>query len=478
LQRLEDARDGDRRRDLAGARAGEVFMLDEMTRSDAMVEVGAGAGELVLPADLGTPYLLIVAPDGTWRSELFPASGVLTIGRGGEVGVRLYDPVVSRRHARLETTAAGGFRIVDLGSANGTRVGGRVVRNDAVAVRPGQPILIGRTVLAVHAPSPPAVGSAAPPLRQGSAMVDVDALVEKSAPTLYNVLLLGETGVGKGVVARRIHERSTRAGGRFEQLTCAGLSATLLESELFGHRKGAFTGADKDKPGLLEEAAGGTVFLDEVGEMPLEVQAKLLVAIEQRVTRRVGSNRTTPIDVRFICATHRDLGAEIRRNRFRADFYHRISQVPIHIPPLRDRRDELDALVLQLSGDAAAHLKRERAPAFDDDARAGLHRHDWPGNIRELRNLVERAVLLTDGNVVCSRILVAAGLPDDLLPAAGSPEDLERRSLIDALVEHSGNQSRAARQLGISRNTLRARMQKYGLKGPRSKHDPSKGSPS
>jgi DNA-binding NtrC family response regulator len=420
---------------------------------------------------------LIVASDGRWKLRPLSADGILTIGRGVEADVHLDEPAASRRHARLEVAGAGDLRLIDLDSTNGTLVGGTLVRNVAVTVRPGEPILIGRTVLAVHAP-PPSEGGPLPPLQPGLAMVHVERLVGKVAPTLYNVLLLGETGVGKGVVAKRIHERSTRAGGRFEQLNCAGLSAALLESELFGHVKGAFTHAVKDKPGLLEVAAGGTVFLDEVGEMPIEVQAKLLLAIENRVTRRVGDIQNRESDVRFIFATHRDLEAEIHRGRFRADFYHRINDLTIHIPPLRERRDEIEGLASQFARDEAAELKRDQPPTFDDDARAGLRRHDWPGNIRELRKLVQRAVLFTEGNAVTSRILVEAGLPDDVLPPSGSAEDVERRGVIDALIEYSGNQSRAAKQLGISRNTLRARMRKHGIKGPRSKDDPSKDGPS
>ena len=450
-------------------------MRDERMTADP--SAGLGSTEIVQPTGPSAPHLLIVAADGTWTSRSLPADGALTIGRSTEVDVCLDERAVSRRHARLEVARAGDLRLVDLDSANGTLVGGRLVRNVTVTVRPGEPILIGRTVLAVHAPSPSEGGPLAS-LQPGFAMADVDAQVAKVAPTLFSVLLLGETGVGKGVIAERIRGLSKRAGRPLMQLNCAGLSAALLESELFGHERGAFTGATQTKQGLLEEASGGTVFLDEVGEMPLEVQAKLLLAVETRVIRRVGSTHATPIDVRFICATHRDLEAEIRRGRFRADFYHRINGLTIRIPPLRERRDEIDGLITRFACAEAASLERDRPPVFDDDARAALHRHDWPGNIRELLHVVKRAVLLTEGHAVTSRILLAAGLPADLVPPDGSPEAAERERVRAALDACGGNQSRAARMLGIARNTLIRLIQKYHLKRPRPKDDPSKDDPS
>lgn len=432
----------------------------------------------------GAAQLLIVAADGTWTARSLPASGALTIGRDACADLCLDERAVSRLHARLELHE-GELRLIDLGSANGTMVAGRLVRDAAVTVREGEPIVVGRTVLTLQAPRPKSATRprAEAPLGAGRAMTEVNALIARAAPTLISVLLVGETGAGKDVAAERLHQLSTRATGPLVRINCAGLSAALLESELFGHERGAFTGAAQAKPGLLEVAAGGTVFLDEIGEMPLEVQAKLLLAIEQRVVRRVGSNRSEPIDVRFVSATHRDLEAEIRRDRFRADFYYRINGLTIALPPLRARCDELDGLVAQLARDAAARMERARAPRFDGPALARLHRHDWPGNVRELRSVVERAVLLTDGDVVDARCLTAAGLPGEGQPAidaaidaaAPSPipspapvtaEERERHRVITALAECGGNQSRAARALGISRNTLIARIRQYGLARP------------
>jgi DNA-binding NtrC family response regulator len=441
------------------------------------------------PAVRLSPHLLIVAADGTCTSRPLPAGGVLTIGRSHEADIWLAEQAVSRQHARLETTRAGVIRLIDLGSTNGTLVGGTTVRNSAVIVQSGEPISIGRTVLVANMPA--GVAHDAPSLSQpGLVMAGLSALVAKTAPTLVNVLLLGETGAGKGVLAERIHRLSRRANAQLMQLNCAGLTVPLLESELFGHERGAFTNATQSKLGLLEAAAGGTVFLDEVGEMPLEVQAKLLLAIETRMIRRVGATQARPVDVRFICATHRDLEAEIRRGGFRADFYYRINGVTLTIPPLRERRDEIDGLIAQFAGDAARSWGLDQVPIFTDGALQVLRRHTWPGNIRELRHVVERAVLFSEQGHVTAWALASSGLQPEALaaagrpgagmdtvanamPAAGAPADAERDRVATALEACGGNQSQAARLLGIARNTLIARMRKYGFQGPRARRAPS-----
>jgi two-component system response regulator AtoC len=456
-------------------------MADERTGID--LPAGIDATERIQHTGPSTPHLLIISHNGTWTSRSLSTGGVYTIGRGDDADVHLEDQAVSRQHARLEVGGAGDLRLVDLNSENGSLVGSKLIRNVTATMRPGELIQIGRTVLAVQAPSS-FVGDPQLPPQAGLAMANVDALVGKASSALIDVLLLGETGAGKGVIAQRIHSESARMGNQFMQLNCAALSADLLESELFGHEKGAFTNALQTKRGLLEEASGGTVFLDEIGEMPLAVQAKLLLAIEQRVTRRVGATRTTRFDVRFICATHRDLENEVRLGRFRKDFYYRIKQLTIRIPPLRERRDEIEGLALQFAKDAAARMGSDQPPVFDDDARRRLYWHDWEGNVRELKMTVENAVLLTDDNVITSYILTRAGLPPaaPLLPSAGSAEaasasigsaetEHERERVIAALAACGGNQSRAARTLGMARNTLLRLIGLYNLPRPRGDRD-------
>jgi DNA-binding NtrC family response regulator len=428
-----------------------------------------------LPTGPTASRLLVVAGDGTWSAHELPTSGTLTLGRGREAGVRIDERAVSRVHARLDIAEDGRFTLTDLGSANGTAVGTSVIRSQTVEVKPGEPLLFGQTVVVIQVPVPERANAGEPerseprPAPLSASMASVEALLVKIAPTLVNVLVVGETGVGKDVLAERLHQLSTRASGPFLRLNCAGLTPALLESELFGHEKGAFTGAVQTKKGLLEIAQGGTVLLDEIGEMPLEVQAKLLLALEQRVVRRLGATQTTAIDVRFVCATHRDLEAEMRRERFRADFYFRINGVTIRIPPLRERLEELDGLVARFAQDVSERSQLASVPRFDAEALGMLRAYAWPGNIRELRNVVERAVILSDGERVGRKELRLAELPETGANPGliGADDDPERRRVVAALAECGGNQSRAAKLLGISRNTLIARIRELGLARPR-----------
>jgi DNA-binding NtrC family response regulator len=339
------------------------------------------------------------------------------------------------------------------------------------------------------------VASAREPV-PGGALDRLRPIVERVAAGAIPVLVAGETGVGKDVLASLIHALSPRAKKPFVGVNCAALPENLLESELFGYERGAFTGAAQPKLGLLESADGGTVFLDEVGEMPLSVQAKLLRVLDQREVLRVGGLKPRRIDVRFVAATNRDLEVEVRRGQFREDLFYRLNGVVIVVPPLRERTHEIAPLARAFASQAARDLGKERAPAIAAEAMALLERYPWPGNVRELRNVLERAVLLSAGAEITS-----AHLPQEkmgrVLPVRDSPrafrshepvgllqptvppprtepgvrvsrqgED-ERARVIAALERFNGNQTHAAKLLGVSRRTLITRMETFGLPRPR-----------
>jgi two-component system, NtrC family, response regulator AtoC len=330
-----------------------------------------------------------------------------------------------------------------------------------------------------RSPREVAAAPAAPgePIVIDPAMRRVFTLVERIADTAMTVLILGETGVGKEGVAEAIHARSGRRARPLIKLNCAALPETLLESELFGHEKGAFTGADKRKVGYFEAANGGTLFLDEIGEMPLALQAKLLRVLERKVFIRVGGTAELATTARVVAATHRDLDGEVRAGRFRQDLMYRIAGFTLVVPPLRDRPSEVLPLAEHFARTAAAEQGRP-APAIADDARDALAAYGWPGNVRELKNAIERALVL------CTDQITAADLPDKLRDATqrvrpvaaaadvrGHLAEVERAAIVAALEAESQNQTRAARRLGLSRRALIYKMEKYGLKAPPTRAD-------
>jgi two-component system response regulator AtoC len=298
----------------------------------------------------------------------------------------------------------------------------------------------------------------------------LDRLAQVDAPT---VLLLGESGTGKDVVAGLIHQRGPRRNGPMLDINCAALPEALIESELFGHEKGAFTDARAQKQGLFEAAAGGVVFLDELGEMPLPTQAKLLRALETRTFRRVGGVTSIPMDVALVAATNRNLLEEVKERRFREDLYFRLNVVPITLPSLRERREDIP-LLASFFLERCNNTFHRKIRGFTAQAMDQLAAWRWPGNVRELRNLVERLVLLADGDV-----LHAEQLPPEIRWAGAAPassscpftlpeeginlDEVEQGLLHQALDRTQGNQSAAARLLGISRYALRYRMEKMGL---------------
>jgi PAS domain S-box-containing protein len=280
---------------------------------------------------------------------------------------------------------------------------------------------------------------------------------------IATVLLLGETGVGKGWLARRIHARSPRADRPFFELNCASLSPQLVESELFGHERGAFTGATSQKRGIVEAAEGGTLFLDEIGELPPGVQAQLLTFLDARTYRRVGGTRMLTADVRLLAATNVELKRSAERGTFRRDLYYRLSVVPIEVPPLRERREEIPSLARSLATDLATHVSGRRRSTLSKQVIAALQRYDWPGNVRELRNVLERAIILSRGGAIEVEHLA----PELRDPRPGGTseklEDVERAHILRVLEAAQGNRTHAADILGISRSTLKRKLAEYGV---------------
>jgi DNA-binding NtrC family response regulator len=397
--------------------------------------------------------------------------------------------------------------IRDLGSANGVRVAQQLLASGTLTpVEVGQAVELGSVVVVLHQPTMlPAVGAVpdasgderpslspgGPPLVRDDAMLRLFGMVDRIAPSELSVLLLGETGVGKEVVAQAIHEASTRSAGPYVKLNCSALSENLVESELFGHVRGAFTGAIKDKPGLLEAARGGTVFLDEIGELPPTIQAKLLRVLEERMVMRVGSLEPRAIHVRFIAATNRDLKAECEAGTFRTDLYFRLNGISLEIPPLRARRSEIAPMARRFAK-GMSKGGAELAPGTV----ALLEAYGWPGNVRELRNAIERAVVLAgDGVVLPDHLPPEVSLPasrsiarssaerggdSDASPGEPASEPggaslseevaaLERRRIEEALVACDGNQTKAAEMLGMPRRTFLKRLDAYGIDRPRKK---------
>jgi len=316
-------------------------------------------------------------------------------------------------------------------------------------------------------------------------------LVTKVAPTDSTVLLIGESGTGKELIARSLHLQSRRAQGPFVAVNVAALPENLIESELFGYVRGAFTGAAGERAGLVEEADHGTLFLDEIGDMPLLTQVKLLRTLESNEVRRLGDNSTRVVDLRVIAATHRDLQTEVAAGRFREDLYYRLNVVQIDLPPLRERREDIGLLASYFLA-RVAERQGKHGMSFSPEAMTLLERYDYPGNVRELENAIERAVTLAEGSVVTPAELPAPIRTPRLLPDPGAANestpgwtardrataiavsagdrstwslaDVEKEHIQTVLALHRGNATTAAKQLGISRTTLWRKLRQYGLK--------------
>jgi two-component system, NtrC family, response regulator AtoC len=298
------------------------------------------------------------------------------------------------------------------------------------------------------------------------AMREMEHMAAKVARTSSTVLITGESGTGKGVVARLIHQQSPRAEGPFIPVNCGAIPENLVESEFFGHSRGAFTGADKARKGLFLEADGGTIFLDEIGELPLSLQVKLLHVIEQKEVRPVGAEQTRPVEVRIIAATNRDLGEMVAQGRFREDLYFRLSVFHIHVPPLRERRQDLPGLIeFLLKRNTRRMNSNDQKVSLDTGVEELLVNYDWPGNVRELENVIDRALILADGNVITTSDLPPlitkinqTGLPEDAMQFSGSLREQMRKYeaaiILRAIAEADGDRRAAAQKLNIGLSSL------------------------
>jgi two-component system response regulator AtoC len=426
---------------------------------------------------------LLVAGKGHFTTHAL-ARRELTIGRDHSCDVVIDDPILSRQHAIIRVGPP--LTVQDLGSTNGVRVSGReVMRGGApIELAVGESFHIGPfSFLIAAGDRDPSTSrrSGTERLRVEDPTIDgVPAFVRDVARTPASVLVLGETGSGKDVLAETLHVLSGR-GGDLARVNCAALAEPLIESELFGHEKGAFTGATGIKVGLLESAQGGTVFLDEIGELPLSTQAKLLRAIESREVLRIGAIRPFKIDVRFIAATNRDLPAEVAAKRFRHDLYFRLDGITLTIPPLRERRHRIPGLAARFLEQASTQIGRPARPLAIDALQA-LERHDWPGNVRELKAVIERALLLARDGAIGARHLAFSpraavagagdgegGVASDAFLATLTAEQRDERArFVEALERAGGNQTRAAQLLGVSRSTMTNRLRLYRITRPRS----------
>ncbi len=388
----------------------------------------------------------------------------VVIGRAPECDIVLAHDALSRRHVRLRLAPT--MTVEDLGSRNGTRIRGTAIEpNTPVALPIGDAFQIGRFHFLVTR-----MRSAASARAESLHVIDptpsaVGAFVRDLAASPLSILVLGETGAGKEVLAQTIHALSKRTGA-LVRANCAAMAPSLIESELFGHEKSAFTGASQTRVGLIEAAQGGTVFLDEVGELPEAVQAKLLRVIETREITRVGAVTPIALDVRFVAATNRDLVAEVAEGRFRSDLFYRLDGATLVIPPLREHPERIGPLARQF----IANAPTKRPQSLDGEVLAQLEAHDWPGNVRELKAVLERAIILAGDSPLQARHLTIRHIKPQAPQAVVAPtseEAAERQRIVEALDACAGNQTRAAKLLGISRATLVTKLSIHRIQRPR-----------
>jgi two-component system, NtrC family, response regulator GlrR len=409
---------------------------------------------------------VISGPD---QGTLFRARGDrLVIGVHPRADLVLTDGTVSRFHCEIAIEAER-VAVRDLGSKNGTQLDG-VSMEKAYArigsrLRLGQSeveILLGREPVSIELLTDRQFGAMvgdSVPMRQAF------ALLKKAAESDATLLISGETGTGKELAAEAVHASSSRSAGPFVIVDCGAIPANLIESELFGHEKGAFTGATSAREGAFEAARGGTIFLDEIGELELELQPKLLRVLERKHVKRVGGNQHLPVDARVIAATNRSLQAEVNERRFRADLFYRLAVVEVRIPALRERPEDIPLLVERILESMGALEKSEARVLESESARRALMQNPWPGNVRELRNYVERTLALADPGPLLSEVGEQRPKSADLKSARQSfVRDFERRYLEQLLAEHAGNVSAAARTADVDRRYLYRLLWRHGLR--------------
>ena len=416
---------------------------------------------------------LVVVEGEDRGGELVVEKERVTLGRSAVCDLSLRDGSVSGIHCEI-VAGPEGFLLRDLGSTNGIFMLGHRVRE--LYLRPGSEFQVGNNLIRFE----PLDNMVKIPLsrkdRFGSVlgrsipMREIFAVLERVSTSDLPVLLRGETGTGKELLAAGIHGYSFRKNHPYVVLDCGAVPADTIESTLFGHEKGAFTGAVESRRGVFEEASGGTLFIDEVGELAVGLQPKLLRALEQQEIQRVGGVKPIKVDVRIVAATHRDLLAQVDRGLFREDLFYRLSVVEVRVPPLRDRPEDIPLLVEQF-------FKEEERPGIQlsEDAMLSLQSHSWPGNVRELRNVMERASRLVDGDVIGAGDLQLGQQPGDRLSLAVGDNlpykeakarllaQFERKYLAQLMKEHGGNLSAASREAGLARNHLRNLCRKYEI---------------
>jgi transcriptional regulator with GAF, ATPase, and Fis domain len=446
-------------------------MTEERQHHDEASTRAAGG---VLGSPAGVQALVL---SGSHKGVTKVVGGRLTIGKAADNDLVLTDDTVSRHHCEI-VRAPDGLHVRDLDSTNGTKIDGTRIRE--AMVQPGSVLKVGEVEISFRPTAqkvevlPSDKTSFGPAIGQSLAMRTIFGVLERIAPTDATVLLEGETGTGKDVLARAIYGASQRAQKPFLVVDCGAVTYSLIESELFGHERGAFTGAVSTRQGAFELADGGTVFLDEIGELPLDVQPKLLRVLETREFRRVGGNKTLQTNVRVIAATKRDLQREVAGGKFREDLYFRLAVVPVTVPPLRARRDDIPTLIqhmLEASGGKGLSIPSETVQA--------LSAHDWPGNVRELRNVLERAIYMAQatGSTEIGVVSLPTGNatsdaafhfePDKSYRETRAKYDaeFEKRYVKWLLGRHHGNISAAAREAKMDRKHLHDMAKKHGLRG-------------